>query len=60
MDLVKKLLDTSQLNRLTVQQALAHPWFGMDEGVFSCCVLPCCRALRSTRGLMSSCSTIVI
>jgi 1-deoxy-D-xylulose 5-phosphate reductoisomerase len=36
MDLVKKLLDTSQLNRLTVQQALAHPWFGMDEGVYSC------------------------
>jgi serine/threonine protein kinase len=39
MDLVKKLLDTSQLKRLTVQQALAHPWFGMDEGACSNSVL---------------------
>jgi serine/threonine protein kinase len=41
MDLVKKLLDTSQLNRLTVQQALAHPWFGMDEGASFRSVLAC-------------------
>jgi hypothetical protein len=34
-DLVKKLLDVSQLSRLTVHQALAHPWFKMDAG--ECC-----------------------
>ena len=31
-DLVKRLLDVSQLGRITVHQALAHPWFKMDAG----------------------------
>lgn len=45
MDLVKKLLDGSQLRRLTVQQALAHPWFSMAEGECICVISWCARCL---------------
>lgn len=40
-DLVSKLLEGAQLRRLTVQQALAHPWFQMSTGADRVCVCVC-------------------
>lgn len=33
VDLVKRLLVVPQMDRLTVQEALAHPWFHLQPGM---------------------------